>query len=55
MKLTQIYILQSVGRRISGCACRNISISASFLTSLLSEIEDAERNMACLHEKYAHR
>lgn len=36
-------------------ACRNPSVSATFLTSLLSEIEDAERDMARLEEKYEHR
>jgi hypothetical protein len=32
-------------------ACLNPSVSATFLTSMLSEIEDAERDMARLEEK----
>ncbi|WP_397324688.1 hypothetical protein [Pantoea agglomerans] len=32
-------------------ACRNPSVSATFLTSMLSDIEDAERDMARLEEK----
>lgn len=36
-------------------ACLNPSVSATFLTSMLSEIEDAERDMARLEEKDVHR
>ena len=35
-------------------ACRNPSVSATFLTSLLSDVEDAERDVARYEQKSGH-
>jgi len=34
--------------------CRNPSVSATFLTSLLSDVEDAERDVARYEQKSGH-
>lgn len=36
-------------------ACLDLSVGSTLLTSMLSEIEDAERDVARLEEKYMHR